>query len=307
MRSLGFAYPGNELFRNVSFEIHKGERVFITGPNGSGKTTFLRIIAGKLTPQEHQYVTGSFRIGSNTAFSYYSQDLSDVQGEGTVFDALYDRVNPPGTPAALLVHPKKLRNSLAAMGFRGEDVFKDLNELSGGEKSRLQLLMISYQRRPLLILDEPTNHLDIGSREVLEEALLKFEGTVIAVSHDRYFREKLATSSIDISSFAAETENDGTDKQARSESGREEYLRQKELRSKLNKLRNEQKRSEELLRKKEEESNSIEIAISNPAISSDHVKLGELYQRKNELDEEMLALMTRLGEINDELNLLKNT
>ncbi len=304
VKDLGFAYPGNELFRNLSFEIHKGERVFITGPNGSGKTTFLKVIANRLTPSEKKYVSGSFKLGVNTAFAYYSQDLSDVSGEGSVFDALYDMVNYPGKPAALLVPPLKIRNSLAAMGFRGPDVFKSLSELSGGEKSRLQLLMISYKRKPLLILDEPTNHLDIASREVLEDALLKFEGTLIAVSHDRYFREKLATRVIDISSYAEPEAKADNEPASGIRSGREDYLKQKELRSKITKLRNELKRSEETLKQKEAESNEAEKAISDPAIASDHVRLGELYETKSTLDEEMLTLMSRIDEINAELDAL---
>ncbi|MBO4325693.1 MAG: ABC-F family ATP-binding cassette domain-containing protein [Clostridia bacterium] len=304
--SLGFSYPGNALFRNVDLEVHKGERVFITGPNGSGKTTFLRVIAGRLSDEEKQYVTGSFRIGRNTAFSYYAQDLSDVSGEGTVFDALYDKVNYPGKPAALIVPPVKIRNSLASMGFRGNDVFKDLKELSGGERSRLQLLMISYERRPLLILDEPTNHLDVASREVLEEALLKFEGTLIAVSHDRYFREKLATSTLDISSFADPGEQADKAAGQKNGSGKEDYLRQKELRSRSSKLKNELKRLETDIAKKEARSAEIDAAISDPAIASDHVKLGALYEEKNTLDEEMLEILSRIDAARIDLDRLEN-
>ena len=303
--SLGFSYPGNELFSDLNFEVHRGERLFITGPNGCGKTTFLRIIAGKLTEKEREYVRGSFRIGSNTAFSYYAQDLSDVSGEGTVFDALYDRVNYPGKPAALLVPPVKIRNSLAAMGFRGEDVFKNLTELSGGEKSRLQLLMISYERRPLLILDEPTNHLDISSREVLEEALQKFEGTVIAVSHDRYFREKIATGTLDISAFRKNSSSASADTaDARPASGKEEYLKQKELRSKVGKLQNELKRCEAAISKLESESAELEKSMADPDIASDHIKLAELYAQKSADDEQMLSLLTRIDELSSELTAL---
>ncbi|MBO7408152.1 MAG: ABC-F family ATP-binding cassette domain-containing protein [Clostridia bacterium] len=294
VRGLGFAFPGRTLFQNVSFEVHKGERVFITGPNGSGKTTFLRVIASKLAEAERQYVSGAFRIGINTGFSYYSQDLSDVSGEGNVFDALYDRVNG-GKPAALLVPPVKLRNSLAAMGFRGSDVFKELSELSGGEKSRLQLLMLSYERRPLLILDEPTNHLDIGSREVLEEALAKFKGTLIAVSHDRYFRSRLATRTIDISAFApapaAVTAKPDTD---RGTSGGEEFRRQKEKRSAIGKLKSELKRTEERLAALETENAVTEAALADPENSSDYTKLSELYERKQAAEAEMLELMERI-------------
>ncbi len=299
--SLGFAYPGNPLFQGLSFEVHKGERVFITGPNGSGKTTLLRMLSGKLRPEEKKYASGSFRIGVNTGYSYYAQDLSDVSGEGTVFDMLYDRVNT-GKPSALLTSPLKLRSALAAMGFRGDDAFKDVSDLSGGEKSRLQLLFISYEHKPLLFLDEPTNHLDIASREVLEEALLKFEGTIIAVSHDRYFRSRLMTREINIADYApAQPAAGSAENQTRNNTGKDEYLKAKETRSKLNKLRNELKRLGERLKALEREGAETERALSDPAIASDHVKLAELYGKKESIDGEMLEILTRTEAAEKEL------
>ncbi len=223
-----------------------------------------------------------------------------MSGEGNVFDALYDRVNG-GKPAALLVPPVKLRNSLAAMGFRGSDVFKELSELSGGEKSRLQLLMISYERRPLLILDEPTNHLDIGSREVLEEALSKFKGTLIAVSHDRYFRTRLATRTVDISEFAPASAPAETGSPERGGSGGEEFRRQKEKRSAIGKLRTELKRAEERLGTLERENAETEAALADPQNSSDYEKLSELYERKQNAESEMLSLMERIEALEHEL------
>ncbi len=303
VEGLGFSYPGRKLFADVSAEIMRGERVFITGPNGCGKTTFLKTIAGKLAPGEKDHVSGSFRFGGNVSFSYYSQDLSDVSGDGNVFDALYDRVNE-GRPAALLVPPLRIRNSLAAMGFRGSDVFKDLKDLSGGEKSRLQLLMISYEKSQLLILDEPTNHLDIGSREVLEEALMKYEGTVIAVSHDRYFREKLATRTIDISSFRPDGGNNDADEAKKRSGGAGEYRRQKEIRSRINKLINEFSRLESRLAELEKQSSDAERMLEDPEIASDHVRLGEIYGLKDKTDGEMLGVMDRMEQIKAELDSL---
>ena len=303
---LGFAYPGNPLFEGLTFEVHKGERIFITGPNGSGKTTLLRMLAGKLGTEEKKYASGSFRIGVNTGYSYYAQDLADVSGEGTVFDLLYDRVND-GKPAALLTSPLRLRSSLAAMGFRGDDAFKDVSDLSGGEKSRLQLLFISYEHKPLLFLDEPTNHLDIASREVLEEALLKFEGTVIAVSHDRYFRSRLMTREINISDYApapASGSDSGEGSQEKSGVGKDGYIKAKELRSKAGKLKNELKRLSERLKTLEQESSETEELLADPSISSDHMKLAELYEKKEAVDGEMLEILSRTEAAEAELNML---
>ena len=197
VKDLSFAYTGSELFSGLSFSVKRGERVFIQGPNGCGKSTLIKILTGILEP-----CGGEYKIGANIRYSYYAQDLSSLGGDNTVFDEVFTHANK-GRGAVDLISAGKIRNALAAFGFKGDDVFKKVNDLSGGEKSRAALLKMTYDRSSLLFLDEPTNHLDIKTREVLENALSEFEGTVIAVSHDRYFTEKIATKIINMQEYCA--------------------------------------------------------------------------------------------------------
>lgn len=172
--------PGNPLFDNLSFLIEKKERVFICGPNGCGKSTLLKIIADRLEPD-----SGSIEIGYNVTIGYYDQENQQLSDNLTVLDEIWNS------------YPKlsqtEVRNALAQFLFRGDDVTKQVGVLSGGERTRLTLTKLMLSKMNLLILDEPTNHLDIPSREALENALSQFDGTILAVSHDRYFTSKLAT------------------------------------------------------------------------------------------------------------------
>ena len=177
---LSKAYPGKPLFDSVDFEVKKHDRLFLLGPNGCGKSTLVKILAGRL-PADRGYV---YR-GHNVRIGYYDQENQDLHPENTVLGELWDAY-----PA---MTETELRNTLALFLFKGEDVEKKVAVLSGGEKARLTLARLMLSKMNLLILDEPTNHLDIPSREILEQALLSFDGTLIAVSHDRYFTKKLAT------------------------------------------------------------------------------------------------------------------
>ncbi len=181
-KELGFNYPGAApLFSHASFLLRRGEKLLLLGENGCGKSTLIKLLVGKLTP-----TAGSLRLGYNVAIGYYDQENDDFRQGATVFSELSD------------TYPTKtdfeLRSTLALFGFTGEDVFKPVTALSGGERARLSLARLMLKKVNLLILDEPTNHLDITSREVLEDAIAKFEGTVIAVSHDRYFIDRVASS-----------------------------------------------------------------------------------------------------------------
>ena len=175
------AAPGRrELFCNVNFDIKRGERICIVGPNGVGKTTLLKIMMQDLLPD-----AGYLRIGHNVAFGYYDQGQMLLTEENTVLGELKE--------AYRLYTDTDMRSILGRFLFRGEDVFLRVGSLSGGEKARLSLLKMMLSGANTLILDEPTNHLDIDSKEIFEEALLHFEGTVIVVSHDRYFLNKIPT------------------------------------------------------------------------------------------------------------------
>ena len=175
--SVGYQSP---LARRISFLLRRGERVGIIGPNGSGKTTFLKTIIGDLEP-----IDGGLTWGANINLEYFDQELASLDLRSTVIEEI--------AVAAPRATPNELRGYLARFLFSGDDILKPVSALSGGEKSRLALAKLIYSRANVLVLDEPTNHLDIPSREALEQALAEYPGTIITVSHDRYFLDKLAT------------------------------------------------------------------------------------------------------------------
>jgi len=174
-------YPGKLLASGISFILNRGECLGIIGPNGSGKTTFVKTVLGKL-PQ----LDGEIRLGSNVTVGYYAQQLDDLDDRNEIIMELR-RVAPSYATAG------ELRGFLARFLFTGDDVYKHVRDLSGGEKGRLALAKLIYSRVNVLVLDEPTNHLDIPSREALEEALDAYDGTIVTISHDRYFLDRVAT------------------------------------------------------------------------------------------------------------------
>ena len=180
VKQLSMAFGNKKLFDGISFLLTKKEKLFIVGPNGCGKSTLLKLILGKLSP-----TAGRVESGYNVEIGYYDQENQNLTPENTVIDELWNAY-PHMTET-------EIRNTLALFRFVGEDVFRTVSVLSGGERARLTLAKLILSKMNLLVLDEPTNHLDIDSREALETALSAFEGTVLAVSHDRYFMDKLAT------------------------------------------------------------------------------------------------------------------
>ena len=187
---LAVGYGTNTLAGDISFLLRRGERLGIIGPNGSGKTTFLKTLLGEIKP-----MGGGFTWGANINLEYYDQELSSLDFQSTVIDEI--------TSVAPRVPPGELRTYLAKFLFIGDDIFKPVAALSGGEQSRLALAKLIYSRANVLVMDEPTNHLDIPSREALEQALFEYAGTVIMVSHDRYFLDKLASEILHFENGAA--------------------------------------------------------------------------------------------------------
>lgn len=179
-KSFGRGTEHRELFHGVNLDIKRGERICILGPNGVGKTTLLRVLLGELTPD-----AGYLKIGHNVAFGYYDQGQLLLSDANTVLEELKESYR--------LYTDTEMRSILGRFLFRGEEVFLPVGSLSGGEKARLSLLKLMLSGANTLILDEPTNHLDIESKEVFEEALMEFPGTVIVVSHDRYFLQRIPT------------------------------------------------------------------------------------------------------------------
>ena len=178
--NLSKSFDSQPLFENLNFEIKRGEHIAIIGENGTGKTTILKIINGFLEAD-----TGSVSFGSNVFMAYYDQEQQVLHEEKSIFDEISDTYPD--------MNNTRIRNLLAAFLFMGDDVFKKISSLSGGERARVSLAKLMLSKANLLILDEPTNHLDIVSKEILENAIRLFEGTVLFVSHDRYFINQTAT------------------------------------------------------------------------------------------------------------------
>ena len=184
--SVKFDDASTALFNDVNFEIKKGERIAIIGENGTGKSTLLKIITGNF----HKF-TGDVEFGSNVSIGYYDQEHHTLNDSKTLFEEISDTY--PGMTNT------KIRNTLAAFLFTGDDVFKLVGDLSGGEKGRLSLAKLMLSNANFLILDEPTNHLDMVSKEILEDALNSYTGTVLYVSHDRYFINKTCSRILELS------------------------------------------------------------------------------------------------------------
>ena len=185
VEDLGKSFGSQVLFRHVDFEIKRGEHVAIIGDNGTGKTTLLKILNRLVTPD-----SGSFRLGTNVEIGYYDQEHHVLHSEKTLLEELSDDYPTLTTT--------EIRNLLAAFLFTGDDVFKRIDDLSGGERGRVSLAKLMLGNANFLILDEPTNHLDIMSKEILEDALNRYEGTVLYVSHDRYFINRTAHRILDL-------------------------------------------------------------------------------------------------------------
>lgn len=309
VRNLKFGYAGGGmLFDGFSLLVKKNERLFIVGANGCGKSTLIKLLMGRLTPDG-----GYIEAGYNVNIGYYDQENQNLTPENTVLDELWNAY--PQLPEV------KIRGTLAMFRFTGDDVYKSVSVLSGGERARLTLAKLILSQMNVLILDEPTNHLDIDSREALETALSDFEGTIIAVSHDRYFIEKIATRIIDIKPGTGGKFNDvhighigsGYEELCRererlvasdvknekegnipSAGGRDEYMRAKrdiaEARRQQHRLERLEKESREL----ESELEKIEQEMTGSA-STDYVRLSELDIRKNEIEERLLVIYEEIG------------
>lgn len=302
IRELEKSYGENTLFCDVNTLIKKNERVFIVGENGCGKSTFMKILSGTFRQDK-----GHFEWGANVKVGYYDQENQCLDPENTVIDELWN--------CAPSLTQTEIRNTLALMLFKGEDVIKKVSVLSGGEKARLTLAKLMQKRVNVLLLDEPTNHLDINSREVLEDAISRFPGTVIAVSHDRYFTDKLATRILYFDakricpfegnysayrSFVTSRNKTIPTSEVSISASKEERLKQKKAQSERRKL-------ETALSKATNESEIIEkrleaISAECEEASSDHIRLAALYEEQQQLEEKLLELYETMEEITLQLH-----
>ena len=309
---LSKAFDGNRLFNNISFEIKKGERVALIGNNGTGKTTILKILNG-IIPAD----SGVVELGSNVYIGYYDQEHHVLDPDKTLFQEIQDAYPD--------LNNTRIRSTLAAFLFTGDDVFKYIRELSGGEKGRVSLAKLMLSNANLLILDEPTNHLDITSKEILENALNSYTGTVLYVSHDRYFINSTATRIIeltantlvnyignydyylekkDILTAAAIKESvspTDSDNTSVSYNTKEQWLSSKEEQARLKKLKNNLARVEEQISSIEERLKEIDEEYMNPDIGSNTGRLMELHKEKEELDDKLNNLYEQWEEISTEI------
>ena len=309
---LSKSFDSHKLFTDVNFEIKRGEHVAIIGDNGSGKTTLLKILNG-LVPADQ----GTFRLGSNVEIGYYDQEHHVLHSEKTLFEEISDDYP--------YLNNTQIRNVLAAFLFTGEDVFKRISDLSGGERGRVSLAKLVLSNANFLILDEPTNHLDIMSKEILEDALNGYEGTILYVSHDRYFINRTAHRILDLTEGqfvsyvgnydyylekhdtvmaaieasvpqSADADNTVAAKVAESEV-KLDWKAQKEEQARLRKKENDLKKCEEQIARLEARVSEIDTEMSDPAIGTQVAKLQELSKEQAACQEQLEKLYEQWEEL----------
>ena len=309
---LAKSFDSHKLFTDVNFEIKRGEHVAIIGDNGSGKTTLLKILNG-LVPADQ----GTFRLGSNVEIGYYDQEHHVLHSEKTLFEEISDDYP--------YLNNTQIRNVLAAFLFTGEDVFKRISDLSGGERGRVSLAKLVLSNANFLILDEPTNHLDIMSKEILEDALNGYEGTILYVSHDRYFINRTAHRILDLTEGqfvgyvgnydyylekhdtvmaaieasapqGADADNTVAAKPVESEV-KLDWKAQKEEQARLRKRENDLKKCEEKIAELEARISGIDTEMSDPAIGTQVAKLQELSKEQAACQEQLEKLYEQWEEL----------
>lgn len=312
---LSKAFDDNTLFTDISFDIKRGERVALIGNNGTGKTTILKII-NDILPAD----SGEIKLGSKVTIGYYDQEHHVLDPDKTLFDELQDAYPD--------LNNTQIRNTLAAFLFTNDDVFKYIRDLSGGERGRVSLAKLMLSNANFLILDEPTNHLDMVSKEILENALNSYTGTVLYVSHDRYFINTTATRIIELvgqttvnyignydyyiekkdaltAAALARKPADSSSavsaaqKNAQKESAKADWKQSKEEQALLKKKKNELKKTEERITVIEDRLKAIEEESALPEVCTDTARLLELHKESTKLSEELDALYEKWEELSE--------
>ena len=293
-RSLAKAFGEKQLFSDVNIHIRKGERVFILGANGCGKTTLFRILNGRM-PQDR----GEFDLGANVMTGYFDQLQQNLDLSKTAIDEVWDRF-PNMTQT-------EVRSALASFLFKGDEVFKPLSKMSGGERARISLLKLMLQGSNFLLLDEPTNHLDAASREELEKTLADYSGTLLIISHDRYFINKLADRVLVLTQngmkeylgnydyylerIKAAKEADAQEKAAvKKEKPQNEYFLNKQRQSEERKRQTKLRKTEEEIERLDAEIQDIQTQLGEESVTSDYEKLIELTNKLEQLQAEQEQL-----------------
>ncbi len=291
-KKLTMGFGSHILFRNLSFLVKKRERVFLYGPNGCGKSTLIKLLLGQLEP-----LGGEIEFGYNVTVGYYDQENQNLTEENTVLDELWN--------AYPHLTQTEIRDTLALFLFRGDDIEKEVRVLSGGERARLTFAKLILSKMNLLILDEPTNHLDIESREALENALEEFDGTIIAVSHDRYFIRRLATRFIDLGSGGADFRGSWDEYMARraakageekpdaarepEKTAKEEYLDRKKSDADRRKLERRRAQVSKEIGELEKKLAEIDDLLFGEA-ATDYVRAAELTDEKTVAEDRLMQL-----------------
>lgn len=311
VENLSKAYDNNILFTDINMDIKRGEHVALIGSNGTGKTTILKII-NRLIRKD----SGKITLGSRVRIGYFDQEHHDLDTSKTIFDEMSDSFPD--------MNNTRIRNTLAAFLFTGEDVYKKISDLSGGERGRLSLAKLMLSPANFLVLDEPTNHLDIPSKEILEDAIKSYEGTILYVSHDRYFINKTATRILDLRDRTltnykgdytyyeenkdrlyylqheddkVQSENISENHEPAKSDGRKEYENKKNEYARQRKLANDLKKTEKLISETEDDIAKTDEQLNDPANGTNAALLIELSQKKEELEEKLLELYSHWEEL----------
>ncbi|MBQ6660402.1 MAG: ABC-F family ATP-binding cassette domain-containing protein [Lachnospiraceae bacterium] len=310
LHDLAKSYSGNTLFENLDLLIRKGEKVALLGDNGTGKTTLLKIVQGLVTPDR-----GSVRFGAKVCVGYYDQEQQNFTESNTLFDEISDAY--PGMTNT------EIRNTLAAFCFTGDDVYQPVSSLSGGERGRLSLAKLMLSEANFLLLDEPTNHLDILGREILEDAVRAYEGTVFYVSHDRYFVNKTATRVLELTHNRILSYDGNYDDYLNFKERKEavafgdpkpqstsastvetesklDWKEQKEAQAQQRKMKNRIASLEKTISDCEARISDIDALMADPSVCTNSLRLSELSAEREAVEEELLSAMTEWEELASE-------
>ncbi len=312
MDDVAFRYEGEskDLFQNISLRVNRGDRIAIVGPNGAGKTTLLKLIIGKEVP-----ANGVIKLGTNVQIAYYDQEQAELSSNKSVLNELWDDYPT--------MNERDIRTILGNFLFSGDDVLKEVHTLSGGEKARLALAKLMMKKANLLILDEPTNHLDIDSKEVLEEALLDYPGTIIFVSHDRYFINKITSQVAELRTDElrvylgdydyyiekkreeeeiALLENKEIENKKKESNQKGSYEREKQIQSEMRKKKRRAEQLERDIERLEKEIAEVEELMTKPEVYEDHMKALEMNEKLEQLKQEADIMLEEWTELQEELS-----
>ncbi len=303
VNNVSISFDGHQVFKDVNMNIYKGEKVGIIGPNGIGKSTLLKIIADIIKDYN-----GDVTLGHYVYKGYYDQEQTNLDNENTVIDEIWDE-NPA-------LNYYEIRKFLAQFLFNGDDMYKIIADLSGGEKGRLSLLKLMTSNANFLLMDEPTNHLDIDSKEVLEDSLINYDGTILVVSHDRYFLNKVVDKIYDLSQSGAfeylgnydyyvqkkaelsETDDDETINKTKTQINAEKKKEREIIRDRQQREKN-IREIEEQIALHENEIHALELQLCQPSTYNDKFLIINLNEKLNIKKEELLNLYNLWEELLD--------